>query len=81
MENAKEIELRLVNAVTNYDRKESKKKYHNHYYNHYALPQYLQGVNGVIEYLNNGMELRKAIKQCFIGRLADDCLKAVESQA
>jgi hypothetical protein len=69
-----EISLRLVNAVTTYDRKQSTKKY----YNVYALAQYLKRVGEIVADIERGADVRKAVVTGFSGRIADACLKALQ---
>jgi hypothetical protein len=67
------IHSALVHAVTEYDRKESTKKY----YNHYALGQYLIRIEQVEEDIASGTAVRAALLAGFNGRLLDHVLKAV----
>jgi hypothetical protein len=67
-----EIKIKLLHAVTEYDRRESKKSS----YNRYALPQYIARINEIDADIQNGADIRKAIVAGFSGRLADRCLKA-----
>ena len=71
--------FKLVNAVTSYDRRQQARHQKNprFYYNIWALPQYLQGVDNLLEELEAGQTLRKAITNQFSGRMLDACLKAV----
>lgn len=67
------IKNKLLHAVTEYDRKQSTKKF----YNIYALAQYLMAVERASEYMvNYDMTLREALLKSFNGRLLDVCLKA-----
>jgi hypothetical protein len=66
-------EVKLFNAVTEYDRKQSKEKF----YNPYALAHYSRAVAHVRAHVAAGADLRTAILNCFLGRLADVCLKAL----
>ena len=64
----------LLHAVTQYDIKESRKKY----YNIYALAQYIMAVDRARDTMaDDGLDLRAALITCFNGRLLDVCLKAV----
>lgn len=64
----------LLHAVTQYDIKQSRKKY----YNVYALAQYLMAVDRARDAMaDDGLDLRAALVSCFNGRLLDVCLKAV----
>ena len=67
------ISLKLVNAVTEYDRQQSKRSH----YNFYAICHYLGAVEKVAKHVDNGAELRTAILNCFLGRLCDRVLKSV----
>lgn len=69
----KEMHARLELAVTEYDRRQSKRKG----YNPYALGQYLSAVNDIGALLAIDAEPRKAILSRMKGRLADHCLKAL----
>lgn len=74
MQNNHAKHLAMLNAVTEYDRKESTKKY----YNRYALSQYIDAINAVEDLLaDEGLTYRQAILRCFNGRLADCVLKSV----
>jgi len=65
---------KLLHAVTEYDRKQSLKRF----YNVYALAQYLMAVDRARdEMIENSLTLRQALITCFNGRLLDVCLKAV----
>lgn len=66
--------LKMVNAVTAFDIKQSKKKG----YNRYALALYFQAIDNITEDMANGVELRKAIERNFIGRLLDAVLKTLD---
>jgi hypothetical protein len=68
-----EIKARLVHAVTAYDRKQSTKRG----YNHYALGQYLERIEMIMDDIANGSDPRKAIVAGFSDRLLDHCLKAL----
>lgn len=65
--------LKLIHAVTEYDRKQSRKPG----YNRYALPQYLERVDLICKDINAGADASHAIKAGFSGRLADACLKSL----
>lgn len=68
-----DIHSQLSHAVTEYDRKESTKKY----YNHYALALYLKAVQDTMAEVNSGTPVRKALTHNFNGRLLNVVLKAV----
>ena len=63
----------LTHAVTEYDRKESRKRF----YNRYALALYLGTVHSALEQITAGQSPRAALCASFNGRLLDACLKAV----
>ena len=66
--------IKLLSAVTEYDRKQSTKKF----YNIYALAQYLMAVDRARDAMaDDGLTLRDALISAFNGRLLDVCLKAV----
>jgi len=62
---------RIVNAFTEYDRKQKGKKG----YNPYALSHYCRAIENVEEYLSEGYTLRQAIIKSYLGRLCDRILK------
>lgn len=72
--NAQEIRFRLTHALTEYDRKQSKKRF----YNPYALGQYLLRLDSVCEDIEQGAEPRQAILAAFNDRLLDVCLRALK---
>jgi hypothetical protein len=59
--------LKLIHAVTEYDRKQSRKPG----YNRYALPQYLERVDLICKDIDAGADASRAIKSGFSGRIAD----------
>lgn len=63
---------KLIHAVTEYDRKQSKRPG----YNIYALPQYVGRVQEVTADIAAGADVRKAITAAFTGRMLNVCLKA-----
>ncbi len=65
--------VRLFNAVTEFDRKASKRRG----YNPHAIGHYARGLNNLAERVENGETLRAAIMREFIGRLCDVLLRAV----
>ncbi|MGB0108572.1 MAG: hypothetical protein WBP52_08725 [Terriglobales bacterium] len=73
MSNTIEMRFSLVNAVTEYDRKQSTRKH----YNRYALAQYLAAVEDVTNAVNCGSTRRDALVSKLNGRLLDVCLKAL----
>ena len=73
MKTDEQIRARLVHAVTAYDRKQSTRRG----YNPFALGQYLERVDMIVNDIAAGAEPRKAICAGFSDRLLDHCLKAV----
>lgn len=69
--------VKLFNALTAYDKKQSTKKG----YNPYALGHYASALARTAEMVENGTELREAIIRCFLGRLQAALLKAVGASA
>jgi len=63
---------RLLHAVTEYDRKQEKRKG----YNHYALAQYIGRLQEIEKDIAAGMSVREALVSGFNGRLLDILLKA-----
>jgi hypothetical protein len=72
-ENPMPLRSRLVNAVTEYDRKQEGKRG----YNRYAIGHYLGAVDRVMEEVGKGYSVRSAINNNFTGRLADYLLRSV----
>jgi hypothetical protein len=64
------LRWRLLNALTEHDRRESKKKF----YNPYALGQYCQALNRLERYVNAGHDLRLSMLNTFNGKLLDKML-------
>lgn len=60
-----EIRVKLLNAVTEYDRKQSTKKC----YNRYALAQYIAQIDNVIRLHQEGSALKWSIRKCYLDRL------------
>ena len=56
---------KMVSVLTEYDRKQSKKKS----YNHYALGHYMKAVGTVAEAIDGGAPIHEALKQGFCGSL------------
>lgn len=67
------IKQTLVTALIRYDRKESTKKS----YNRWALPQYLRRLDEICADIDQGIDVRTAIRNGFLGRLCDNCLRAL----
>ena len=59
------LHVKLVNAVTEYDRRQAKKKF----YNIHALAMYIGKIQDIEENLNKGMTIENALKQSFCGQL------------
>lgn len=68
------IRTKLINAATEYDRKESKKKS----YNRNALAIYLRMIDNVCQDIENGADVAEAIGRGFSGRLLTALAKAVK---
>lgn len=66
------IRHKLSHTVTEYDRKQSRKRG----YNIYAISHYLGAVQEIETDIDNGADLRAAIIAHFNGRLCDVVLKA-----
>lgn len=64
---------KLINAATEYDRKQSTKRG----YNHYALPQYFAAVDDAVSQIDKGKPVRGELLRCFTGRLLDTLLRSV----
>ena len=72
------IRSALIHAATQYDIKEARKKYHNIY----ALAQYSERIDEILEDIEAGIPPRDALSAGFEGRLLNALLKAVgESKA
>lgn len=71
------LRTKLVSAVTDYDKKQSKKTS----YNPHALSQYIESVDEVMKLLKKGkgISLENAIKEIFTDQLADACLKVIDN--
>lgn len=67
------IHKTLVHVLTEYDRKQSKKKS----YNYNALGLYFQRLEDVEKDIAAGADVRAAIVAGFSGRLADTCLRSL----
>lgn len=65
--------VKMFNAVTEFDRKESTKRN----YNPYALGQYAAALARVDEYTGDGLSIREAVIRCFVGRLQGVVLKSI----
>lgn len=64
---------KLISALTEYDRKASRRAG----YNHYALAQYLERADAIMADIEAGADMRAAILAGFRGELVDCCLMAV----
>lgn len=67
------IRLKLLTALTQYDLRESKKRFHNPN----ALSLYCDALNHSMRLIEAGRTPRQALIGCFCGRLLDVCLKAI----
>lgn len=67
------IKDKLISALTQYDEKQSKRKF----YNPHALGIYFQRVDEVMADIERGATVRQALLAGFNDRLLDVCLKAV----
>jgi hypothetical protein len=63
----------LASAVTQYDIRQSRKRY----YNHHALGIYLGRVEEIVAQVEAGADLRTAITAGFCDRLRDHVLRSV----
>ena len=69
-----ELKNTLSQAVTRYDRKQSRKTH----YNIYALPHYLARVADIVDDVENGADVQAAIIAGFTqGPLRNACLRAL----
>lgn len=71
--NTEQLKQRLVNALTDYDRRQSTKRH----YNHHALALYFQAVDDVMEAVEQGVDIRTALAGSFNDHVLDTCLKAI----
>lgn len=60
-----DIRPRLLHIVTEYDRRQSKRKG----YNPYALAHYCRAIGNVMEAIGNGEPIEQALKHGFCGSL------------
>lgn len=67
------INIALFNAITEYDRRESKKKY----YNRYALAHYAAALTNIKQSVSNGASYEDAINEFTCGSVAKCLLKAL----
>lgn len=68
-----QIKSALIHALTEYDRKQSTKRF----YNPHALGIYFQRVNAVCADIERGATPRAALLAGFNDRLLDVCLRAI----
>lgn len=68
-----DLKVRLIDAVTEWDRKESTKRG----YNFYAFPQYLNAVESVTERVWEGLSVSDALEAHFNDRLLSFLKKRV----
>lgn len=72
--NVAEVPPAILATITEYDRRESRKKH----YNRHALGMYARGLQHIRAHVANGADLRDAILAEFVGILADRILKACD---
>lgn len=65
---------KLVNAITQYDIKCSKRKG----YNRYALAQYFMAIDDAMVLVQKGKSIESALNSVFNDRLLAVCLKAIQ---
>ena len=65
------IRFQLIHAVTDYDKRQSRRSG----YNRYALPQYCAAVNNIMADLDSGADLRAAVCAALLGRLLSRALR------
>lgn len=65
---------KILNAIVEYDKKESTKKH----YNPHALALCCGSLQNGDIYVKEGKTLRQAMVKCFNGRLLDKVLKAID---
>lgn len=69
--------LKLLNAVTTYDEKQSRTKR----YNPYALAQYIEALDNARQRMaKESITIRQVLLESFNDRLRDVCLKAVSEE-
>jgi hypothetical protein len=68
-----ETKQKLVNALTEYDRKQSTRRG----YNHHALALYFQALDEAEAAVTKGKEWKIALQGVFNDRVLDVCLKAI----
>lgn len=66
------VAAKIISAVTEYDRAESRKRF----YNRHALALYLGAAQDAEAALSAGVPVRRAVLEAFNGRLADCILTA-----
>lgn len=71
--NADTMRAKLLTALTQYDIRESKKRFHNPY----AMSHYCGALDHTMRLVEAGRTPRAALIGCFCGRLLDVCLKAI----
>lgn len=67
------MKQKLVNALTDYDRKQSTRRG----YNPYALALYFEALDDVMMAVKSGRDIRKALANSFNDRVLDACLRAI----
>lgn len=68
------LRQKLVSALTEYDRKQSKRKH----YNPYALAQYFAALDEALEDYEVSGDINKSLEKYFCDRVLTVVLKAVE---
>lgn len=68
-----QLKAKLVNGLTTYDRRQSKKRG----YNHHALAIYLQRVDEIVADVERGAPVNKALQRGFCGAVLKAACQAV----
>ena len=73
------LRTRLTIHVTAYDYAIRRRSFRNAraYHNPFALPQYLDAVNRVVEAVTNGIGIEQALRETFIGHMLNYLLRKV----
>jgi hypothetical protein len=67
------MKQKLVNALTDYDRRQSTRRG----YNPHALALYFEALDDVMVAVEQGVDIRKALADSFNDRVLDACLRAI----
>jgi hypothetical protein len=67
------MKQKLVNALTDYDRKQSTRRS----YNPHALALYFEALDDAMAAVERGCNIRKALADSFNDRVLDACLRAI----